>query len=282
MFRVPRVLVIAALCLLASQARADRVHLVGGSVIEGKASRDGDKVVVELESGQVTLPAESVARIEQGTSAVQRFEERYAKLAAGDIKGLMALADFCRDHEMRDRERQLLLKVIETSPDHAEARARLGYVRTNAGWVTREDQMRAQGMVQHEGQWVTREQLMEIERLQAEAATAAHERDKAQTELEQKRVELERARERESDERAQASTAQAQQSQLPMTTYYAPYASYGTYPSFVPYAPYAPGWASGAGRCVGGRCSRTYGTPPEPRHAPFPIPGVRDPFDYVR
>src|SRR4029077_2055128 len=88
-------------CMLASHASADRVHLVGGNVIEGKATRSGDKVIVELESGQVVLPADSVQRIEAAESDVQRFEARYAKLARGDVKGMMALADFCRDHDMR-------------------------------------------------------------------------------------------------------------------------------------------------------------------------------------
>jgi hypothetical protein len=267
-----------ALCVLASHVRADRVHLFGGNVIEGKATRSGDKVIVELESGQVVLPADSVQRIEAAESDVQRFEARYAKLRPGDVKGMMALADFCRDHDMRERERQLLLKVIEVSSDHAEARSRLGYVHTDAGWVTREEQMRAQGLVQHEGQWVTRQQLVEIERLQAEADIAAHERDKAQVELEQKRLELDK--ERASRDAAQADrTRVAQVAQVPPTTYYGPYPSYAGYG----YAGYGYAGSLGPARCFGVHCSRAAPPPtwPPPR-APFPIPGVRDPFDYTR
>ncbi len=273
---------LAVLCLLAgSQARADKVHLVGGTVIEGKAVRQGDKVVVELEAGEMSLPASEVERIEPSESVVQHFEAQYAKLRPGDVKGLLTLADYCRDHQMRDRERQMLLKVVEVSPDHAEARARLGYVHTDAGWVTREDQMRAQGMVLHEGQWVTRAQLIEMERLQAQADTAAHERDKAQAELETKRVELEKARVERDQAAASAEQSTPTNAATPPPAYYG-YGSYGYGYAAPPYA-YAPhaGYGGRDGRrCLDPpRCART--APAWPHHSAFPIPGVKDPFDYL-
>ncbi len=46
-------------------ARADRVHLVDGGVLEGKVETQGDKVVVELDSGTLSLPRESVKRVEK-------------------------------------------------------------------------------------------------------------------------------------------------------------------------------------------------------------------------
>lgn len=273
---------VAGLCLLATQARADRVHLSGGSVVEGKATRQGDRVVVEVESGELTLPAESVERIETADSDIQRFEARYAKWKPGDVKGLMALADFCRDHELRAREQRMLQKVVELAPDHKEARARLGYVHTDNGWVTREEQLRAQGLVQHDGQWVTREQLLAIERAQAQADTAAHERDKAQAELEAKRLELEKARASKDAAQASPQNAAAQPQPSYATGYayptYAPYTTVTPYTSYSPYAPYA----ASSGRCWDARCSRAAPPPAAPRHASFPIAGVRDPFDYFR
>jgi len=124
---------IAMLCATGSVsglAHADRTFLVGGSVIEGRASRKGDKVVIEMESGQVALPADSVARIEKSDSTVSEYEARSAALPPGDVPARLALADFCRDHGMRARERTLLLAIIDIDPDNAAARARLGYVRT--------------------------------------------------------------------------------------------------------------------------------------------------------
>jgi hypothetical protein len=63
---------------------------------------------------------------------VRRVAARYAQLKPGDVRGLLELADFCRDHGMPARERELLERVIEHAPDHAQGRARLGYVRTSA------------------------------------------------------------------------------------------------------------------------------------------------------
>ncbi len=258
-------------CVLAAHVRADEVHLVGGAVIEGKATRRGDKVLVEVESGQISLPAESVERIVGGESDVQRFEALYAKLQAGDIKALLSLANFCRDHGMVERERQMLQKVIELSPDHADARARLGFVRADAGWIKREEQLRQAGFVPHEGRWVSRQELLELERLQAQTTTAEHERDKAQAELQSKTLELS-SRHAQVAHQDQLAAEQAQRAQaLPLTTqtpfmYYTPYAPYGGYGA---------GW------------NMNQGAPVAPRRAPtradnFPIPGVRDPWDFIR
>jgi hypothetical protein len=278
------VLLAAGLCVLGNHALADKVHLAGGNVVEGKATRKGDKVIVEIESGELTLPAESVERIESSQSDVQTFETRYEKLKPGDIKGLIELANFCRDHDMRGREQQLLQKVIEVLPDHKEARARLGYVQTERGWITRDEQMRAQGLVLHDGQWITREQLLAIERAQAEADTAARQREKAQLELESKRLELEKQR---ASKDAEATAQNAPQPPFAPSFGYGPYPTYAAYPTYAPYTTYTPYGTYPPSRtiippgCADPRCSHrapTYGSP----HRSFPIAGVRDPFDYFR
>jgi hypothetical protein len=189
--------------------RADRVHLVGGSVIEGKAIAQGDKVVVEVESGAITLSRDCVTRIESGESTVQKVAARHAQLKRGDVHGLLALADFCRDHALPARERELLLEVIEHAPDHPQARARLGYVRSAAGWITHDEHMRAQGFVRHEGQWRKREEVLELERLAAELQKAARERDQARIELERQKLALEQARAEAETSKARAAEAEA-------------------------------------------------------------------------
>jgi hypothetical protein len=49
------------------------------------------------------------------------------------------LADWCRDHYLPDQERAHLTRVIDLDPDHIQARIRLGFVRQNAGWVSRDE-----------------------------------------------------------------------------------------------------------------------------------------------
>jgi hypothetical protein len=153
-----RIPVAFVLCLLPGTVYADQVHLVGGSTIEGKASRRGDKVVIEIESGEIALSASEVEAIEPGPSTVQRFEAMHAKIGARDARALLALANFCRDHDMKERERQLLLRLLELTPEQPEVRARLGYVKRDAGWVQREQQLRNQGLVHYDGRWSPRAQ----------------------------------------------------------------------------------------------------------------------------
>jgi hypothetical protein len=290
MLRRCRVAILSSVVLLSAvpTAQADRVHLAGGGVIEGKVTKQGRKVMVELAFGQLTLPVETVKRIESSPSDVQSFEERYAKLNPGDVAGLMALADFCRDHDMSERERQVLQKVIETAPDRKEARARLGYARTEAGWITREEQYKAQGMVQYEGQWVTRQQMLERESAKDQAEIAARERVKAQVEQETRRAAL--LQERADQEVVEARAwNKAMQLQAAQRGYYPAYMTNTTthYPTPGNFSSPYSGWVYRAP--VARRGPVPYVEPPCPRtpagaphHAAFPIPGVKDPFDYFR
>lgn len=262
--------------MVAGTARADRVYLSSGNVIEGKAQRRDDKVIVELESGEISLPAETVTRIEAAESDVQRVDARYAKLKQGDVKGLIALADYCRDHGMRERERKLLLEVIDHEPNHAEARARLGYVRTDAGWITREEQMRAQGLVLYEGRWLTREQVLELERLEAQTEVARRQRDEAQLAVERQKLELDHAQ-------AEAELTEAERS--------AQSAGEGSITDPAPSVPYYLSWSaplpdySDCGADIGPHHHRRC-RPAAPRvahhHSSLLSVGAKDPFDYLR
>lgn len=242
------------------RAAADEVHLSGGNSIEGKAVRHGDKVVVELESGQITLHARDVERIDERESSVEHVQRSYAALKTGDVAGRIALANYCRDHQMPSRERALLREVIEREPDHAQARARLGFVKSEAGWLTHEQHMRAQGMVQRDGAWVTQAQALELDRLRAQADAAARERERAQTQLEAQKLEL-RKRQLELDaERAQAERAARNPAPYYTTPAYGVGYGYGYTPA-----------------CRGRHCAAV--PVPAPSSRPFPINGVRDPRD---
>jgi hypothetical protein len=265
------------LSLLAAPVRADRVYLTSGNVIEGKAERRDDKVVVELESGEISLPSESVSKIEASESDVQRVDARYAKLKKGDIKGLIALADYCRDHAMHAREQKLLLEVIEQQPDHAEARTRLGYVKTDAGWITREEQMRAQGLQLYEGRWLTREQVLELERLQAQTEAARRQRDQAQIAVDREKLERDRAQAEadaaRADREAQATASESQPPEIAVSySYYAGYA-----------VPVSDSRDCGAGLDPRHRTRCRRAAPRAARsHSILTSVGAKDPFDYLR
>jgi hypothetical protein len=180
--------VFSLLAMAAGAARADRVFLVGGTVLDGKAERRGGKVIVEGEAGTITLPADSVARIEKGETALSRFEAGYAALAPADVKGRLKLADFCRDNDMKSTERRMLLEVIAIDANNAPARARLGYVKTETGWATEAASMQAKGMVQRDGQWMGRDAADEFDRMRSQVASAN--RDREDAELANRRAQL--------------------------------------------------------------------------------------------
>jgi hypothetical protein len=220
-------------------ARADRTFLVGGTVLEGKATRKGNKVIVQVESGVITLPADSVQRIELSESAISRFEALYAALPSGDAKARLALADYCRDHGMRNEERRLLLAVLDIDRDNAEARSRLGYVKTETGWITQADSMRAKGMVEHEGQWVSRADLAQLERDRAEREAAAIRREAADRELQAQRFQL----------AAQQAELDAQSGRLQSQSYWTGYSSFYFPPIYAaPYGRFSPYHVGGAPR----------------------------------
>ncbi len=175
--------------VFAVPAFADKVVLTGGTTIEGKASRHGDKVVVELESGEISLPADSVERIEKTQSLVGVFESKYAVLGPKDVPSRLALADYCRNHDMRSREHQLLLEVIGIDSNNAAARARLGFVKTDGGWTTREQLMRSKGYVQRDGQWMSPAQAHALDESER-ARVAAENRDAAAAEADAHDAEL--------------------------------------------------------------------------------------------
>jgi hypothetical protein len=257
----------AALSTLCGPARADDVHLAGGNVIEGKVVRDEGRVTIELESGRITLSADSVERIDRRESTVEHFERAHAALKTDDVKGRMALADYCRDHGMGTRERQVLQEVIERVPDHADARSRLGFVRSKGTWITREANYRAQGMVQVDGVWLTSEKALELSRLREQTQAATRERQRAELALEAERLAM-RRREQEAEQKRVANERAAS-----APAYIAP-PIYGGY------------YYSSGGEARGRPSPHTQAFPingvRDPRDTSFPINGVRDPREFLR
>jgi hypothetical protein len=262
-------LVAFCLTLISSQALADRVVLLDGAVIEGKATRHGRKVLVVLGSGQISLDAAIVVRIEKARSDVDRYEELRAKLAPKDVRGALTLANYCRDHDMRAREQELLKHVLEIDENHAEARARLGFVRGQHGWVSFEQAQHEKGLVRHEGQWVTREEHLHLVRLAAETRAAELARDRERVALEAKELELAAQRARVSREAAQVDREEERDDDDDYPFWMAPFAFTGcqgrSCRAPAPAAPPARPFINGAR---------------DPRDQSFNVPGTRSPQSY--
>jgi hypothetical protein len=233
-----------------SGARADQIFLEGGRVLEGEATVDGDKVEVVLESGRISFPRSEVLRVDKSTSPLAEARTREAALDSRDVAGALRLADFCREHQLLNKERELLERIIALEPDHAEARHRLGYVREGKLWIDRDELAR-----------------------RAELARSRDRQDRLT--IAQKRTDLELAQAKLESERMAAQRSAAQlENELNERRNAQAYGRYGSYGSYAAYGG-AYGWYGSP---------LLYAGPRPPLSAPsgppaFAIPGVRHPSD---
>jgi hypothetical protein len=137
------VFLVALFPLGVSGVRADRVELVSGAALEGHASVGPERVMLVMESGTITLPREDVKRVVLQRAPLDTAQAMRAQLGAGDVAGRLRVARFCRLHQLAQTEREVLLEVLAIAPDHAEAHARLGHVRTKDGYVDGRELARA-------------------------------------------------------------------------------------------------------------------------------------------
>lgn len=152
-------------------ARADEVLLTNGGKLEGKATRVGDRVVVETTGGTMRLDAKEVKSITVAPTKDDLYRERVAAAAPKDAAGHLAMADWCKSQGLGALETKHLRTVVELDPDHEAARARLGYVRYDGRWLTDDEYHRARGFVKVAGEWVSADEIVrrESERRAAEA-----------------------------------------------------------------------------------------------------------------
>ena len=86
---------------LAAPAAADTVHLTNGSTLEGKATRQGDVVIVKTRHGEVKIAAAQVRSIVVGKTRHDLYLERVKDLKAEDTDAQVALGDWCEKQKLR-------------------------------------------------------------------------------------------------------------------------------------------------------------------------------------
>ncbi|MCE9634857.1 MAG: hypothetical protein K8T90_04055 [Planctomycetes bacterium] len=172
--RTPLLLVPLLWVGAAASAHADDVLLANGNKLEGKARRDGEFVVIETATGTMRLDAKDVKSITVAPTKEDVYREQLAKAAPKDAAGHVAMADWARDHGMPTFETKHLKAAIDSDPDHAAARARLGFIRYEDRWVTDEEYHLARGFVRVGGAWVSKDEILrrESERRAKEMAAA--------------------------------------------------------------------------------------------------------------
>ncbi len=180
-----RLLTAMVFCAVPALLAADEVKLKSGGRLEGKVRRDGDKVVVETLTGELTFKLDDIESIDEAHTA--KIEEYYVKAPAAKTgKEFLDLALWAKENratrfvalnvekaartakdarEMMDLAasyrgtlaadlKPLWERVIQSEPDHEAARRELGYRRHGDQWLTEEEYNGALGNVKFEGKWI--------------------------------------------------------------------------------------------------------------------------------
>lgn len=94
-----------------------------------------------VEKDRQWVKMEVVVKLTEKDRRWLRYQSRRAK-APDTVAGQMELADWCAAQKMRDQERSHLTRVIEIEPDHQLARRRLGFLRVDNQWISRDELQR--------------------------------------------------------------------------------------------------------------------------------------------
>jgi len=223
----------AAAC--APLALADIVHLTNGGTIEGKVTQRDGKVIIEQPNGVIVIPASRVERIERKPCDLEIFEDLRARVdvkAPGAADRFVELARWCQQHKMENQARDCWRRALDFDPDHAAARAVLGFTRHEGRWLTEEELAQARGMVRHGDAWVTPEAKADLVRLQAEKEAA-----KARAQADRARADADRARAEAAQAEAELLDARSRHYDLDPLLHAASWSRYAPWPWASAHAP---------------------------------------------
>lgn len=153
---------------LGASTRADLFLLRTGGQVRGAWLNRDDALrktyVVRTEfGGEVTLPASQVARIIPQTTTELEYE-RLRPTVPDTVAGHEKLAAWCLDKGLTQERKGHLTRIIELDSDNQAARTALGYHRVGAHWMTREEEMAAQGKKYYKGRWRTPQEIAILEK----------------------------------------------------------------------------------------------------------------------
>lgn len=150
----------------ACAAPADVVQLAWGGKLHGRVipTEDRNTVTVELAGGgQVTLARRQVAQVIPQSPAQEDYARR-APATPDTVRAQWALAQWCREAGLAPEAQTHLKRVVELDPEHAEARALLGFRRVGDQWFDREGLMAARGLVRYKGDFRSQQEIELLER----------------------------------------------------------------------------------------------------------------------
>jgi hypothetical protein len=153
------------LAAAAGPARADYLVLADGRRIEGKIlSESAKEVRIKTSVGELAFPRGEVRELKREATRDEVYAERLAACKTAEDYHQLGL--WCEGEKLKKRAQEHYEKAVALDPDHAGARAKLGFVSYAGRWMTPAErdavlyeehaaEMRAKGLVEHAGEWVT-------------------------------------------------------------------------------------------------------------------------------
>ncbi|MBI5360361.1 MAG: hypothetical protein HZA48_07230 [Planctomycetes bacterium] len=164
--------------LFNAPARADRVYLSDGRVIEGVAEDEGSQVKITIANGSAWYPKSKVLKIEYTGLPENEYAEKSAALKENDVNGRLELAVWCRKNGLKEEWKAEVFNVLKLDPDNEKAHKEFGEVFYNNAWVPVNEANLAKGLTEYEGDWITAEEKSLRE--------ALHEKEQLKKELDKK------------------------------------------------------------------------------------------------
>jgi hypothetical protein len=196
----------------AAQVSAEVFILRGGGRVEGmlvpSSESPRERYVIKLASGdQITLTRDQVKEVHKSNSNLQEYQ-KHRPTKKDTAEDQWILAEWCNSHKLPAERILHMERVIELDPNHAKARAALGYVKEGGAWQTRDEIQRKKGLVKDRtGKWRPPQQIEDLER-----EKKTKEAEKAWI------VKIKRWRGWLDGDRAQEATTEIQQIDDPMAT----------------------------------------------------------------
>ena len=130
------ILPLGLLIIIIPGALADLIVLKDGTELPGRILRqDEASVVLETPAGTRSIPRDEIDRIRQRDDLWREYRERLGKIRLADAEAHFSLAEWLEGVGLFEEASARLGAVLSLDPDHAGARAKLGYQRKKGRWV---------------------------------------------------------------------------------------------------------------------------------------------------
>lgn len=172
---------LAVLCIAMLGQRqpilADVVVLTNGKSLEGRVTRDGDSIVIDMAQGQVRVPRDKVRSIQPKRTPLDEYAEKRQQIQQDFTNGKILapeaadrwydVAVWAGELNLTRPREEALKNTLSLNADHEEARKASGFFKHDGKWLTFTERNIALGFVFFEGRWVPPEAVDHVKKIRA-------------------------------------------------------------------------------------------------------------------